>query len=224
MSVSLITSTVTGRPSRKRITGPGTLPLQAVVLMIRPDAISTRAVPMRMVTSAGGPSPGVRVPDPPIACAPPGARGASRYRRRCGRRDQLAAMPDGNLRERLPSLGVLARLSPSQKQRLVDQSQEGWGDGGRDRRRRQRCPRARGGQRGHRHGRDRYGPGQGGSRSGPHRRQLRPASRCHPHRPQGHRQLPQGHIMLALNLKQERLPCCESESSRIASPPAGSWA
>lgn len=40
------------------------------------------------------------------------------------RGDQLASLPNGTLRERLPSLGVLARLSPSQKQRLVDQLQK----------------------------------------------------------------------------------------------------
>jgi Ca2+-transporting ATPase len=38
--------------------------------------------------------------------------------------NELEGLPDESLRARLPSLGVLARLSPSQKQRLVEQLRE----------------------------------------------------------------------------------------------------
>jgi Ca2+-transporting ATPase len=40
----------------------------------------------------------------------------------CG--EEIESLPDEQLRERLPSLGVLARVSPSQKQRLVAELQE----------------------------------------------------------------------------------------------------
>ena len=53
MSVSLNRSTVTGTPSRSRISGPGTAPLYPMVLMVWSFAISTSTGPMRRVTSAG---------------------------------------------------------------------------------------------------------------------------------------------------------------------------
>ena len=92
----------------------------------------------------------------------------------------LDQIDDRDLPHRLDSIGVVARVSPAHKLRIVRALQARRRRCRDDRRRGQRCPRAAPGRHRYRHGPHRHGGDQGSGNDGPHRRQLRDHRARHP--------------------------------------------
>ena len=96
---------------------------------------------------------------------------------------EFAAMSDDELAREIDDIGVIARVTPEHKVRLVEILQAQGPHRRDDRRRRQRRARAEEGRHRHRDGHHRHGGLQGGRRDDPDRRQLR-------HHRQGRRDRP----------------------------------
>ena len=128
------------------------------------DAMATaRTAGIQMVIVTG---------DHPETAAAIAARGRPGRRRGSSTGEQLATWDDDRLAEELPSLHIVARSTPDQKERLVGVARRGPPDRGGHRRRRQRRAGAPRGRRRRRDG-QRHGRREGGLGPRPRRRLVR---------------------------------------------------